>query len=133
MKAIPRFKSTLASTVLLLTQFCISHSTHAAGPVVSFSLDVQPILASHCGECHRPGGAGYEASGLDLRNYAGLMQGTRFGAVVKAGDPVSSTLIRLVEGRADPSLRMPHGQRRPLLKQQISILSEWVRLGAKDN
>jgi hypothetical protein len=38
----------------------------------------------------------------------------------------------LVEGRADPKVRMPHNQR-PLLKQQVEILRLWVKQGAKDN
>jgi hypothetical protein len=38
----------------------------------------------------------------------------------------------LIEGRSDPSIRMPH-QKWPLLKQQIEIIGNWVRQGAKDN
>jgi hypothetical protein len=38
----------------------------------------------------------------------------------------------MVEGRADPSIRMPHHQR-PLLKQQIEIMRDWVSQGAKNN
>jgi len=109
----------------------------ASGPAdaaekVSYRLDVAPILESRCGACHSPGGDGYEASGLDLSSYAGLMKGTKHGPIVVAGDPLTSNLNVLVEGRAAQSLRMPHNQR-PLLKQQQSILRDWVRQGAKDN
>jgi mono/diheme cytochrome c family protein len=99
---------------------------------VSYKLDVQPILQSRCVECHKPGGQGYEASGLDLTNYKGLMKGTQHGAIVVAGEPFTSNFMVLVEGRADPQVRMPHDQR-PLLKQQIEILRLWVKQGAKDN
>jgi hypothetical protein len=99
---------------------------------VSYKLDVQPILQSRCVECHSPGGQGYEASGLDLTSYKGLMKGTKHGAIVVPGDPFTSNLIVLVEGRANPTVRMPHNQR-PLLKQQNEILRLWVKQGAKDN
>ena len=99
---------------------------------VSYRLDVQPIVAARCGDCHSPGGKGYQKSGLDLTSYHGLMTGTKHGAIVVAGEPVRSNLIVLIEGRADPSLRMPHSER-PLLKPQIQIIRDWVRQGAKDN
>jgi Planctomycete cytochrome C len=99
---------------------------------VSYKLDVQPILQSRCVECHQPGGPGYEASGLDLTSYKGLMKGTKHGPIVVPGEPFTSNLMVLVEGRADPKVRMPHNQR-PLLKQQIEILRLWVKQGAKDN
>lgn len=106
--------------------------TAAAEEVVSWKLDVQPILQTRCTDCHKPGGAGWEASGLDLTSYKGLMTGTKHGPIVVPGDTLSSNLLVLVEGRADPKVRMPHGQR-PLLKQQIDIIRLWVKQGAKDN
>ncbi|MFO1127622.1 MAG: c-type cytochrome domain-containing protein [Rhodospirillales bacterium] len=107
-------------------------ATGATEEQVSYKLDVQPILLSRCGECHMPGGEGYRASGLDVSTYAGLMRGTKHGPVVIAGDPLRSNLIVLIEGRADPSLRMPHSGP-PLLKPQIQIIRDWVKQGAKDN
>jgi len=99
---------------------------------VSFKADVQPILAKNCVECHSAGGAGAEKSGLLMSSYDDLMKGTRFGAIVKPGDSLTSALIMLVEGRADPSIRMPH-QKEPLSKNQIALLRSWVEQGAKNN
>jgi hypothetical protein len=104
----------------------------AAEEQVSYKLDVQPILESHCSSCHQPGGQGYEASGLDLTSYEGLMKGTKYGPIVVPGDALTSNLMVLVEGRARPEVRMPHGQR-PLLKQQTEILRMWVKQAAKNN
>ena len=99
---------------------------------VSYKLDVQPILVSRCGNCHSPGGEGYQKSGLDLTSYHGLMTGTKHGAIVVPDEPLRSNLVVLIEGRADPSLRMPHSGP-PLLKAQVQIIRDWVRQGAKDN
>jgi hypothetical protein len=99
---------------------------------VSFELDVQPIFQSHCMKCHQPGGQGFEASGLDLRSYDSLMKGTKHGAVVVPGNTVASTLMVLIDGRADKSIRMPHNER-PLLKQQVEIVRDWVKQGAVKN
>lgn len=107
---------------------------------VSFANDVAPIIEANCLSCHVAGGPGYKASGLlmaDSANpgkvsYDHLMKGTRFGSIIVAGDPVSSTLNRLVEGRADPSLRMPHGKEE-LSDADKATLRNWVAQGAKNN
>lgn len=103
-----------------------------AAEVVSYTLDVYPILQSRCASCHKPGGEGYQKSGLDLSTYSGLMAGTKHGPIVVPGEPLTSNLNVLVEGRAAQSIRMPHNQR-PLLKAQQEILHDWVKQGAKDN
>lgn len=120
----------LLSTSLLVA--VASSGARAAEEQVSYKLDVQPIIQSRCTSCHQPGGEGYQASGLDLTSYQGLMKGTKHGAIVVPGDPLTSNLMVLVEGRAHPNVRMPHNQR-PLLKQQTEILRLWVKQGAKDN
>jgi len=99
---------------------------------VSFSADVQPILAKYCLECHVPGGTGYDASGFDMSSYEAFMKGGKFGGFVIPGDAFSSNLIVLVEGRAHPSIRMPHG-REKLADSEIEVLKVWVQEGAKNN
>jgi hypothetical protein len=103
-----------------------------APPQVSFSNDIKPIIQDHCIECHKPGGKGYEASGLDMRTYEALMKGTKFGPVIKPGDALSSTLMILIDGRADPSINMPHG-RTPLNADQNQKFKAWIDQGAKNN
>lgn len=101
-------------------------------PQVSFAKDVQPLLATRCGSCHVPGQPGHEASGLGLTGYEDLMKGTKFGPVVIPGDALSSALTMLVEGRADPSIRMPHGDA-PLTAAEQKTIRAWVEQGAKNN
>ena len=60
------------------------------------------------------------------------MKGTKFGPVIVAGDSFNSTLIVLVEGRADPSIAMPH-EGPGLSKDEIEALKSWIDQGALDN
>ncbi len=100
---------------------------------VSFKSDIRPLLDDYCVSCHMPGGKGYEKSGLDMRSYAGLMKGTKFGSIIKPGNSEESTLIILVEGRADPSISMPYGIKGKLSREKIAVLRKWIDQGAKNN
>jgi uncharacterized membrane protein len=102
-------------------------------PAVSFSQDVQPIISKHCSQCHEVGGAGHVTSGYDLTTYSGVMKGTDAGPMVIAGDVEGSNLLVLMEGRADPSISMPHGENDPVPKEDIQTIRSWIAQGAKDN
>jgi hypothetical protein len=52
---------------------------------------------------------------------------------VLPGDPLTSVLVMLVEGRVDPSLKMPHGNATTPTAEQIKTLRLWVEQGAKNN
>lgn len=101
-------------------------------PAVAYSTDVKPILDRACLACHQDGEAGYAATGLSVETYDALMTGTRFGPVVLPGDADSSVLVQLIEGRADPSIRMPHGEK-PLYQGEKEKIRMWVAQGALDN
>ena len=100
---------------------------------VSYSKQIIPILQKHCLECHVPSAPGQLASGFDMSSYQTLMKGTKFGSVIKPGDSLSSTLIILVEGRADPSIKMPHGDRPSPSADEIKLLRLWIDQGAENN
>ncbi|MDZ7750974.1 MAG: c-type cytochrome domain-containing protein [Gammaproteobacteria bacterium] len=99
---------------------------------VSFSREVKPILEARCGDCHAPGGKGTEKSGLVLENYDALMRGTRLGPVVQPGNAISSTLYLVVAGKADRSIRMPHGDSE-LSEQEVATIERWIDQGANNN
>jgi len=114
--------------VVLLFSGCVKEER-----LVSFRDNVQPILRSNCIECHiPPNGEGYLKTGLSMATYDDLMHGTIYGPVIVPGDSQHSILNMLVEGRADPSMRMPHG-RKPLSNKEIEILRLWVEQGAVNN
>jgi hypothetical protein len=99
---------------------------------MSFREDVVPIFVGRCVSCHQPSGEGTVKSGLDLTSYAGVMKGTKFGPMVIAGDPESSNLMLLLDWRASPDLRMPHGKKQ-LSSCDRNAIRAWIREGAKDN
>ena len=99
---------------------------------ISYEEDVRPIIQIRCLECHQPGGAGYEASGLDMRTYESLMKGTKFGPVIVPGNAFTSNLNALVEWRAPVEIRMPHNKKK-LTHCEINIFRQWVNQGAHKN
>lgn len=119
---------TLASAVSALLLLGCSPKPAA----VSFKNDIKPMIDKYCTECHLKGGAGAEASGFIIATYESLMKGTKFGPVVVAGDPLSSSLYRLVAGKADPSIRMPH-KKEALAQEEILKIEHWIEQGAKNN
>jgi len=110
---------------------CVATLMACSPRAVSYNKDIQPILSKNCSECHAPGKPGFDASGLDTTSYASLMKGGKFGALVKPGDAFTSALNMLVEGRANPSIRMPHGKEK-LPAADIETLKNWVNQGAKN-
>ena len=101
-------------------------------PRVSFAEDVLPILKFKCSSCHAPGGEGYEKSGFDVTSYEGVMKGTKFGPMIVPGDPETSNLMRLLDWRVSPEIRMPHGKKQLSVCDRDSIRT-WIFDGAKDN
>jgi hypothetical protein len=61
-----------------------------------------------------------------------LMKGTKFGAMVIPGDPDSSNLVWLLDWRAGPQLRMPHGTKK-LSTCDRDEIRRWIREGANNN
>ena len=117
--------SLAGATVLApIHQACAQHAQ------MSFAEDIAPIFKGWCVSCHQPGGEGYNASGLDLTSYEGLMKGTKFGPMVVPGKPDTSNLIVLIEGRA--KISMPFGHK-PLPDCLRNNIWAWIFEGAKNN
>jgi hypothetical protein len=101
-------------------------------PVASFAKDVHPILQQGCQHCHRQGGEGFVKSGFSIESYESIMRGTRFGPVIEPGSSVSSTLVRLLEQKTDPTIGMPRGEH-ALSPDKIALIRNWIDQGAKNN
>ena len=108
---------------------------------ISFVDDVQPILSNHCIECHNHSGEGVATSGFSVQNYASVMRGTKFGAVVIPGSSISSTLYLVVAQKTAPEIHMPphhtqalaEGRGMPLSEDQVETIAAWIDQGAQHN
>lgn len=118
---------------VLLPIFLMLLAGCAGEEPVSFARDVKPIIDQNCLACHQEGGEGLAASGFSMTSYENLMAGTNFGPMVIAGDSAGSNMIVLMEGRADPSISMPHGSMKPVRKADIDTIRVWIDQGAKNN
>jgi hypothetical protein len=102
-------------------------------PGTSYQQDVVPILSKYCNECHLPEGEGTKNTGFLVDSYDAVMRGTKYGPVVVAGDSTSSTLYRLVTGKVDESIQMPHEKEEQLNAEEILVIQNWIDQGAKNN
>ena len=123
----------LGSSIIIMVFGVLATGCSQHNVPVSYKETIVPLLTDHCGRCHEGDGAGTQKSGLAMDSYEQLMQGTRLGPGIKPGDATGSTLLSLVEGRADPAIRMPLDGHNPLSPKEIKILRQWIDEGAKDN
>jgi hypothetical protein len=127
-------KHSTGALCISLSAACLIFGPGLAGcsSKVSYQSDIQPILDRRCAECHSEGGLGFAKSGFLVDSYEHVMRGTKYGAIIEPGSSISSTLYRLVAGKTDPSIRMPHG-RAPLSKREVESIAAWIDQGAKNN
>lgn len=110
-------------------------------PEISFSADVQPILAQYCAECHDERGEGMASSGFSVHDYDSVMKGTSLGEVVVPGSSPSSTLYLVVAQKTAPEIHMPphheqalaEGRGAPLSEEDVGIIQAWIDQGARNN
>ncbi len=97
----------------------------AAGRVVDFEKDVQPILEASCIKCH---GRGKAKGGWKLDNREAVLAESDSGRTLIPGRSAESRMIHLVAG-TDPDDVMPQKGTR-LTAEQVGILRAWVDQGA---
>lgn len=91
---------------------------------------VRGIFMQNCVRCHAQEGIlGPPPKGLILSSLESMLSPPERPVIVP-GNPGMSTLLRHVTGNETP--RMPHDGPPFLSKEQISLLSRWIRDGARD-
>ena len=98
----------------------------AALASVSYSTQIQPILARQCAACHQPQA---KQSDLQLTTFADFRKGGRKGQAFVAGKPDESLVIKYITGAMEP--RMPMGGK--LTDEQINLFRQWIREGGLDD
>jgi hypothetical protein len=99
---------------------------------LSFTKDIQPILAKRCGDCHKGSRA---SGGVRLETYADLIKRGRRGAPVVAEKPAESRIIAShTGGRPHPGRGSRGGA--PVVQptaEEMATLEAWIKAGAKDD
>jgi mono/diheme cytochrome c family protein len=115
----------IVAALLLLAQ----QSASARTPV-DFDREVRPLLAKNCFICHGPDEKHREAGlRLDVRE-AAIKPLDDGKTAIRPGRPEASELIRRITS-TDQDERMPPGRaNRTLDKEQIDLLTRWVKEGA---
>lgn len=90
---------------------------------VSFQRDIRPILSNICFDCHGPDEKARKAN-LRLDTQAGLTR------TVAAGKPQQSALYLRIHSPG-PAQMPPPNFRKQLTAQQIELIDQWIRQGAK--
>src|SRR5437868_7851345 len=110
---------------ILAAIFIFLYSTHTEQ--VDFSTQVKPIINSKCITCH---GGVRAKGGFSLLFREDALAKTSSGKfAIVPGDPEHSELIRRINYK-DPEERMLY-KHDPLSKEEISILTNWIKQGAK--
>ncbi|MES2462403.1 MAG: DUF1553 domain-containing protein [Armatimonadota bacterium] len=100
--------------------------TTAPAPL-RFNQDVLPILGANCYSCHGPDSASRQAGlRLDKRSDALVLRGGT--AAIVPGNPAKSEIIQRILGKT--AIMPPKESHKTLTKNQIAILTRWVKEGA---
>ncbi len=105
---------------------------------ISFKAHVFPVIQKYCLPCHAE--ESYNSSKLSLDSYHLLMEGGKHGPAVVRGKPEESPLIQKLNEKPPFGDRMPVARRRQsqqppkrLTEDEIRILTEWIKQGAREN
>jgi len=87
---------------------------------------IQPMLVARCGQCHSEGKLKGQ---LSIASLAALLKGGKSGAAIVAGKLEESELYERIT--LDPSNEkyMPADGKKPLTKQEVSIIKWWIEKG----
>lgn len=118
---------TVAPTVALPTETetaVPATEAQASAGGVSYSNNVYPILQAKCLSCH---GVDRIREGLDMRSYAGLINGSNNGPVITPGDANNSLLVQLVAQGEMPT------RGTPVTPEELQVIIDWINQGAPNN
>src|SRR5688500_14906351 len=101
-------------------------AARAATTKVDFARDIQPILASHCYDCHGPQKT---KGGLQLTSLISALKGGESGEpAIIPGDAGKSALIHRVTTEDENDVMPQKGDR--LSSHQVALLRRWINEGS---
>lgn len=87
---------------------------------------VEPVLIEKCSRCHN---SSKRKGGLRVDDYQHLMKGGKNGAVIVAGAPSQSELIRRIMLGDDDKEKMPPRGKPQLTAQELQLIRWWLGEG----
>lgn len=117
------------ANIVIVGVLVVSHGTTTAETSVSFTQDVQPILAKHCYACHGPDDAEGGLRFIDAEAAFAEADSGEFAIV--PGDVSASNLIARITSDDEYEQMPPEGDR--LTPSQIETLKAWIEEGAQWN
>jgi cytochrome c len=121
--------ASLAAAAILWTPTPVAAAQDPDPATVAFyTQKVKPIFDTNCARCH--GGMNHRG-GLNIDTKAGLLKGGHDGAVLVAGHPEQSLLIKLIrhEGPPDDPMPMPPAPRPKISDADIATVTAWIKAG----
>lgn len=91
---------------------------------IIFSENIRPIFEKNCLSCHNR--RSFFFGGLRLNSLDWIQKGGHSGPAIVASRPGESLLYQFIK-----SGRMPPVGNKPLNQQEIQLIEEWIRQGAK--
>ena len=95
--------------------------------MVSYEVDVAPILREHCLKCH---GDDTQKADLNLQGFASALKGGSGGEVVVAGRPSASTLYQAIAREGDAAPMPPNRPR--IADAQVAVVRRWIAEGLRE-
>jgi mono/diheme cytochrome c family protein len=116
-------RSLVGSCVLLVVSPWVGHAQSAADSSDLFEAKIRPLLAEKCFTCHTEARMG----GLQLDTREHFLKGGKSGAIVVAGDPDASLMMKALR-YTDARLKMPPTGK--LSDDQLASVEAWIKAGA---
>ena len=120
----------LSGLLLALFVFARPLPVGADSSGVKFSRQIRPILSENCFFCHGPDEK-KRAAKLRLDDEDSAKKVTDGTAAVVPGNPDASLLIQRITSSDPDEVMPPPKQHKTVSPQQVELLKEWIRQGAK--
>ncbi|HUS37318.1 MAG TPA: DUF1549 domain-containing protein, partial [Verrucomicrobiae bacterium] len=111
--------------------FALAWFVSLTNSAVDFNREVRPILSEHCYACHGPD-EGKGKAGLRLDREEDAFKELKSGEhAIVGGDLEKSALVKRITTTDEDDVMPPVKHGKPLSKEQIATLTQWVKEGAK--
>ena len=98
---------------------------------IDFNSQIKSLLSNKCVACHGPDDQHREA-GLRLDTFEGATRDMGGYAAIVPGNPEDSEILfRVTLPKGDEEHMPPKGKGQPLTKEEVALLTEWIKQGAE--